>query len=286
MDQRFVFLGKFNFWRKFMKVLNLTVIGAAVLLSTSAMANVAVDSTKTLFKTATNPAAVSAEIGTLGYGANIGWSLNDRVELQAGWTGGKTNQAIKSDDIAKIVNVAKALNNNTDGAEVDDLNLAVQINASNPYLGVQLRPAANWFTVGTGVIVPNNKIEVEVQPGAGDSGNYHIGGADYSKDAVGTLKGKIQHRNTLAPYLTVGFRPNIGNNWGLFGEVGATYLGKVNVDIENTKDNDVTVTAIDTQKPIKLAELVDQAERDIESKKDLKWLSWFPIVKVGATYRF
>lgn len=78
-----------------MKTLKLSMFGAAVLLSTSAMANIVtdtgatlVDGTRTLFKTATKPAAVSLEVGSLGYGANIAWAANDRVELQAGWAGG------------------------------------------------------------------------------------------------------------------------------------------------------------------------------------------------------
>ncbi|MGO2884717.1 MAG: hypothetical protein ACTICE_05330, partial [Psychrobacter celer] len=42
-----------------------------------------VGGTKTFFQTAINPAAVSAEVGTLGYGANIAWGLNENTELQA-----------------------------------------------------------------------------------------------------------------------------------------------------------------------------------------------------------
>ena len=90
-----------------MKLIKLTAISAAVLASTAALAaepvivvdnndavvyeakpvavaynadagvirnttGAVVDGTKTFFQTAVNPAAISAEIGTLGYGANIG----------------------------------------------------------------------------------------------------------------------------------------------------------------------------------------------------------------------
>ena len=47
-----------------------------------------VGGTKGFFNKVVNPASVSAEVGTLGYGANIGWSLNEKTELQAGWAGG------------------------------------------------------------------------------------------------------------------------------------------------------------------------------------------------------
>lgn len=88
-----------------------------------------VGGTKTFFQTAINPASVSAEVGTLGYGANIGWSLNEKTELQAGWAGG---------DVADLF-----------GGDFDanDVNYDVDADFSNPYLGVQLRPTGNWFTM-------------------------------------------------------------------------------------------------------------------------------------------
>ena len=101
--------------------------------------------TKTFFQTAINPAAVSAEVGTLGYGANIAWGLNEKTELQAGWAGG---------DVADLF-----------GGDFDanDINYDVDSDFSNPYLGVQLRPTGNWFTMGAGIIVPDNDIDVRAK---------------------------------------------------------------------------------------------------------------------------
>ena len=94
-----------------MKAIKLSVVSAAVLLSTSAMANVVtntgatvVDGTRTIFSTLVKPAAVSAEVGTLGYGANIGWAVNDTVELQAGWAGGNIAKSINDNFNANGVN--------------------------------------------------------------------------------------------------------------------------------------------------------------------------------------
>lgn len=88
---------------------------------------------------------------------------------------------------------------------------------------------------------------------------------------MGTLEGTLEHRNKLAPYLTVGFRPNIGNNWGVFGEVGATYLGDATANIKSSATG------------AKAEEAVAAVKDSIESKD---YANWFPIVKVGATYRF
>jgi len=289
-----------------MKLIKLTAISAAVLASTAALAAepvIVVDGndamayeaapapsyaynadagvvsnttgaifggTKTLFQTAVNPAAVSAEVGTLGYGANIAWSMNDKTELQAGWAGG---------DVADLF-----------GGDFDanDVNYDVDSDFSNPYLGVQLRPAGNWFTMGAGIIVPDNDIDVRANPNGGENGVYKINGAEYSADSVGGLEGSIDHRNKLAPYGTIGFRPNINNNWGVFGEIGAAYMGKTSANVtasNNTgpvfiKDgngNDVLVPGETAQG------VADLAAQELEDKD---YLEWFPIVKVGATYRF
>ncbi|WP_201557697.1 hypothetical protein [Psychrobacter sp. 72-O-c] len=268
-----------------MKLIKLTVLSAAVLASTAALAAdpiVVVDNdnamsyetapasqynsdagiirnttgaifggTKTLFNTAINPASVSAEVGSLGYGASVGYSLNDKVELQAGWAGG---------------DVADLFGGNFD---VEDVEYDVDSDFSNPYLGVQLRPAANWFTVGAGVIVPDNEIDIESN---GDNGNFKINDQEYQN--VGTLKGSIKHRNELAPYLTVGFRPNITNNFGVFGEVGAAYLGDVNAKVTASGNG---------AGPNGAAAAAAAANKELENEDYLEWL---PIVKLGATYRF
>ena len=228
-----------------------------------------VGGTKGFFTKVINPASVSAEVGTLGYGANIGWSLNEKTELQAGWAGG---------DVADLF-----------GGDFDanDINYDVDTDFSNPYLGVQLRPTGNWFTMGAGIIVPDNDIDVRANAeGEGyysiDGNKFYAGNAtldqslaeDFGGDNVGNLEGSIEHRNKLAPYLTVGFRPNITNNFGLFGELGAAYMGKVDANVRYTGEGGKVVAAQDAAR---------QAEKDLEDKS---WLEWMPIVKVGATYRF
>ena len=221
--------------------------------------------TKTFFQTAINPAAVSAEVGTLGYGANIAWGLNEKTELQAGWAGGDVADLFGGD------------------FDADDVNYDVDADFSNPYLGVQLRPTGNWFTMGAGIIVPDNDIDVTANS---EGGTYKIDDVSYNADDVGTLQGTMEHRNKLAPYATIGFRPNITNNFGLFGEVGAAYMGKT----------DATVNATDSTNPVRISngvtdvpsglnagQVAKLAEQELEDKD---WLEWMPIVKVGATYRF
>ena len=221
--------------------------------------------TKTIFNTLTHPASVSAEVGSLGYGANVGFSVNEKVELQAGWAGGNAADLFGGD------------------FDANDVNYDVDTDFSNPYMGVQLRPAGNWFTMGAGIIVPDNDIDVVANADGGVSGFYEV--EDVKYDATGvTLAGTLEHRNKLAPYATIGFRPNISNNFGIFGEIGAAYMGKTDATIRsltpgqiiNTEVNGVASTATGAQ-------LAAAAERELE---DEDYIEWLPIVKLGATYRF
>lgn len=252
-----------------MKTLKLTAIAVA-LISTSAMANVVtntagsvVDGGKTLFKTFSNPAAVSVEGGTLGYGANVAWSVNPTTELQAGWAGG--------DLLGEVVK----------DIDVDDINYQIEQDFSNPYLGVNLRPAGNWFTVGTGVIIPDNKFKLKASPKAGTT--YTIDDREVNAAELGNLTGTIEYKNSVAPYLTVGFRPNSNNRFGVFAEVGAAYTGKPRTNVTTDKAADAKLSkgyaTVGQALDVANAEL----KREIE-KEDLA--EWYPIVKLGATVRF
>ena len=224
-----------------------------------------VGGTKGFFNKVVNPASVSAEVGTLGYGANIGWSLNEKTELQAGWAGGDVADLFGGD------------------FDADDVNYDVDADFSNPYLGVQLRPTGNWFTVGAGIIVPDNDFDVTANS---EGGTYKINDVSYNADDVGTLQGTMEHRNKLAPYATIGFRPNITNNFGLFGEIGAAYMGKTDATVNATDPENVVRVSngvTDIPSGLNAGQVAKLAEQELEDKD---WLEWLPIVKVGATYRF
>ena len=280
-----------------MKLFKLTAVAAAVLGSSVAMAQdvVVVDNTqaandvvvvteapvqqtgtnvldsgKGFFNQAVNPAAVSAEIGTLGYGANIAWGVNETTELTAGWNGFSDDGTKDLDASDSWINWGKALGDGWGNFKGD---MKYDADFSNPYLGVNLRPWANNFTIGTGILVPDNELKAELTPKAGSTANVKINGTEYTVKSGDTVKVEVENRNKLAPYLTVGYRPNINQNWGVFGEIGAAYMGKMDATV---KSNDVTGENGETN-----AEF-EKAARDDIQKDDV----WYPMVKAGVTYRF
>ncbi|MDO5769161.1 MAG: hypothetical protein Q4P13_06620 [Psychrobacter sp.] len=241
-----------------------------------------VGTTRTLFDTVTHPAAVSAEIGTLGYGANIGWGLNESTELQAGWSGANFDGDGKLNSNDSWINWEKALG---DGYENFKGDYKYDVKMSNPYLGVQMRPMKNWFTVGAGVIVPDNNIETELtaKDSSGNMSPVSIDGVQYNIADGSTIKAKVENKNKLAPFATIGFRPNITDKWGVFAEAGAAYMGDVKADVNVTKGLGV-VSASKDGAPV--AATNSDFEKAAENKLNDNDSVWYPIVKVGATYRF
>lgn len=272
-----------------MKSIKLAVLSLSVLATTGAMANVVadtgaviadgvttvgttvVDSGKTVFKTLAKPAAVNAEIGTLGYGASIAWSANPTTEVVAGWNGGRFDTDVNIGGNDSVINWKKVL-----GSEYADYKGKLKIDAklSNPYVGVNVRPWANQFTVGTGVIFQDNKISGTLTPAEGTTSTVSVDGVTH--EVAGAINAKIEPRNTLAPYLTVGVKPNTNSasRVGFFGEVGAAYSGKWDAAVNI--DGDV----------VSLNKTKAELESDLAKKLRSDSLNWYPIVKVGATVRF
>lgn len=213
-----------------------------------------INTPKAVFDTVVHPAAVSAEIGTLGYGANVGWSLNDNTELQAGWSGGD-------------------LSNLKDTVKFNDTEYDLETDMSNPYLGVQMRPMGNWFTVGAGTIVGDNEITLKKDA---NTTPVKINGREYR----GNIDATVENKNAMNPYLTIGFRPNLTNKFGVYGEVGAAYTGGLTVKDANANFTDANGNVYaSTDYPMLKSDL----QKDLD---DSDYSEWFPIAKLGLTYRF
>lgn len=220
----------------------------------------------TMANTNNQPLAVGVELGTLGYGANIAWSANETAEVIVGWAGSNLSTDVDLNDNDSIINWNKVL-----GDEYEDFkgNLKLNFDFNNPYVGVNVRPFANRFTVGTGVIFQNNEISANLL--ANDDTHITINGTEYDVPQSGTVNIFAESSRSLAPYLTVGFKPNNNKRFGMFGEIGAVYTGDWKTRVEVS--DDVATTSPDLQK-----ELEDKIKEDN--------LSWYPIVKLGVTVRF
>lgn len=268
----FVFMMN-DIWETLMKVIKLIAIATA-LTSGVAMANSTVTDAgkavagagKTLFNTAKNPAAVSLELGTLGAGANVAWSANNTTEVVAGWTGGSFDVDVDVNDPDSIINWDKVI-----GDEYKDFsgNLSLKTDFSNPYVGVKVRPFANRFTVGTGVIFQDNTIDAKFVSNNAKA-EIKVKDKTYTVPVSAGVNVHAESGRSLAPYLTIGFKPNADKRFGMFGEIGAVYTGDWKTRVEVHGDI-----------PDK-----DTLRSDLQEKVSKDNLAWYPIVKLGATVRF
>lgn len=299
-----------------MKTLKLAILPVA-LLATSAFAHEAesgivknsttqlVEGTKTFFNKATKPGAISAEVGTLGYGGHITWGVNEKIDLVAGWNGGKTDFDVDIGDPDSIINWKKVLD---DKMKDYTANLEFKADMNNPYLGVRLRPWGNNFNIGTGVILNDNTFSATLKNTtsvkyeapkditftvpedikyeyAGKTYEFKAGevitykkGDDIEVPADASISVSSEQRNSVAPYLTIGFAPSTNKRWGFFGEVGVAYTGNLKTDVNYSIPEVLKNTP--TEHDVKeIAEDIRKEVRDANVK-------FQPIVKAGVTVRF
>lgn len=261
-----------------MKALKLSALAVAA-ISSAAMAGDGV-----------MPAGVGVEIGTLGYGANVSWAVTEGTEIQAGWNGSRGFKVDNQVDSNKgtLGRINKELATDIGG----DFSARLSGKLNTPYVGVQLRPLAKvpalrWVTLGTGVMMPKNSLSAGVTA-KNVNETVTINGNKYNINNAATDIA-LKMKNPLAPYLTVGIRPSIGNNWGISADIGAAYVGNI-----DTRVSVRTLGKLDAQGQVLPAvtneagqDVSDVFKQDMQSKlKRVHSAKIYPIAKVGLNLRF
>ncbi len=255
-----------------MKSLKLIILAV---VATTTFANASVSDAK--------PVSVSAEVGTLGYGANVAWDVNDKAKLQVGINGGDVVGMIPCDCVKK--------------RRINDVRFDLDSSFSNPYVGVQIRPMDNALTVGAGVIhVGSDKLNFVSTETTRD--RKVVAGKDnktYIVKGGAKVEGDVKFKNKLAPYLTVGVHPNQNKKVSVFGEVGAVYVGGVKTNITTKGKFMVNGSEVDTKDiedqavANKVAQLENDINEELKERVDNNIRSkdkFYPVVKVGVTTRF
>lgn len=230
-----------------------------------------VEGTKTFFNKATKPAVISAEAGTLGYGGHIAWGVNEKTDLVAGWNGGELDFDVDIDDDS-IINWNKVLDD-----KMQDFkgNIAFKADMNNPYLGVKLRPWGNNFNLNTGVIFNDNKFTADFTNQT--TYEYTIKGVKKEVVANSSISVEAEQKNSVSPYLTLGFSPSINKRWGVFGEVGVAYTGDLKTKVSHKVPENTPEEAEQ-----KVVEVADDVRKEIQDAN----IKFHPIVKAGVTVRF
>ncbi len=255
---------------------SLKLMTLAVIAMTASFANAGMNMSDV------KPASVSAEVGSLGYGARLAWDVNNKTELQVGFNGGDVTDMIpcKCDDKTR---------------RIDDVKFDIHSHFKNPYVGVQVRPMDNALTVGAGVMhLGNDKLHFVSRTKSTD--RQVIVGKDnktYTVKGGAKVEGTVKFKNKLAPYLTVGVHPKSNKPVSMFAEVGAVYVGGLKTDV-TTKGKFATAdgSEIKTNDPVyadKVAQMEDDINQELKERVDNNINGKdkvYPIMKVGVTARF
>ncbi|WOE31613.1 MULTISPECIES: ornithine uptake porin CarO [unclassified Acinetobacter] len=213
------------------------------------------------------PTGARVEVGTTGYGAALQWAVNPYVGLALGYNGG---------DISWNSNLK------IDGSKYD-----WDQNNKNTYLNAEIRPWgasdnkwAEAFYVAAGVAYLKNDYDLERRVGAGES--FKVNHTEFKAGDQGIrIKGSTDYKNTIAPYLGVGYSPKLGQNWGLFAEAGAYYSGNPKADLVYAGGNLEGMTDEATKKDLNLEDALKAEGSKISNKNKYAWM---PVAKVGVNF--
>lgn len=242
-----------------MKIVKYTAAVTALTVSSLTMADTGViQNASTFDKNQLIPSGVRAEVGTTGYGGALLWSINPYVGLALGYNGGDISWR---DDLS------------IDGTKYD-----MKMDNSTTYLNAELHPwgaSSNTFAQGVyvaaGVGYVDNQYDLTKRS---NNGSITVNGNPYSFN--GSVNGKMNYQNDIAPYLGFGIAPKINKNWGVFGEVGAYYTGNPEVNLES-QGSFTNVNQADFENDLRAE------ENKIRNDDKYKWM---PVAKVGVNFNW
>ncbi|MGK7899875.1 MAG: hypothetical protein AB4352_00405 [Hormoscilla sp.] len=199
--------------------------------------------------------AIGPKAGTLGLGADIVKSILPNLNARVGLSGLDIGVDISSDNI----------------------DYEGDVNLGGIPLLVDFYPLFSGFRVTGGLVINNNKIEVDAK-GRDEDGSIRIGDRDFTVRDVGDIKGDVEY-NDIAPYIGIGFgnpvRP--GKSFGFSIDIGVMFQGAGDVSLRATNPSPAALSAgINAQ--------LEREEDDLQDEVDK--IQVYPILQIGVTYQF
>ncbi len=185
-------------------------------------------------------------ISSFGLSFEGGYQFAPEFRARGGWMGGVNVDETRTED-----------GNTFDvDAEIGALTMMVDYSPVD----------AGWRMSG-GVLVSRTTIDSTVRGAAGDPIEYN--GQSFSSGVAESL---IEFKRSVSPVVTAGYEYPISDNWVLSGEIGAVFIG--GVDVEVTGDSAELQDAIDNDEDVK------------SMREDLADVSIYPYINIAMGYRF
>lgn len=201
-------------------------------------------------------AGVSAAAGSTGFGAHVSFPLRDNLNGRLGFNMAKYDYSGTANNV--------------------DYDFDLGLKTFDALL--DFFPAAgNSFRVTGGLIYNGNKVDVTAKPSGGAS--YTFNGRTYAAATAGQVDGKIDFKK-VAPYLGIGWgnAARVEKGWGFTSDFGVMFSGKPRADLRSS--NCTALAAICSN----LA--ADVAAQNRELNDEMDKLKFYPVIRVGVSYRF
>jgi len=132
------------------------------------------------------------------------------------------------------------------------------------------------FRVSSGLLYNNNKLEMTAKPAVA----YPIGGKTYTAADIGSLSADVTF-GKVAPYIGIGWGNAVAkaNTWNFVADLGVLYQNSPKVKLVVTCGAALTSTQCN--------ELQNRAANEQADLQDaIGRFKWYPVVSIGASYKF
>jgi hypothetical protein len=194
---------------------------------------------------------VTAKIGTLGPGVELGHAFNDSFGIRLG-----VNKWNHSKDRTE------------NGVDYD-----AKLKLSSFQLLADWYPFGGVFRVNAGLVSNGNKFTLTAKPSG--SGTFTFNGVTYTSSQVGSVDGQVDFNKT-APYFGIGWGTSAGTGLTLSADMGVLFQGKPKSKLSLVCGSAVNCSQLTSDVNAEQAKLDDS----------LNNFRYYPVVSIGLGYRF
>lgn len=156
-------------------------------------------------------------------------------------------------------------------ANSSDMHYTGTLSLKNAALLADYHPFGGAFRVTAGAVINNTGLDLSASPNAGTT--YTSNGVTYTAGSGDQMDAKIAFKK-VAPYVGIGW----GNN---DNTAGLHFTSDVGLMYQNISS---TITATSATNQAAASAYAVQAQTDLNN--NLHHLKWYPVIQVGAVYRF
>ncbi|WP_317205908.1 hypothetical protein [Janthinobacterium sp.] len=197
---------------------------------------------------------VTADLGTTGVGAHLSVPLQANLNVRVG-----------------INYLNYSYNSSTSDVEYD---FKLKLRTFDALLDYY--PMDSSFRVSAGLVYNGNKIDAHGKPSG--TGTYTLNGHTYLASSAGTVDGAIDFRKT-APYLGIGWgNAAKDSGWGFSSDIG--------VLLQGAPDSSLTNNGCTAPAPVCAQLATDVAAENVKLSDKVHSFKAYPVIRIGANYRF